>query len=97
MCTSFKGAWVIRPVSKWVKATNLLAKHNKSDWHKAAVEKQKLSLLTEKHGSIVEQIISVDEEEKQHNRTFLKKVVQPDTSVVYLSQLHLSICPLFCC
>ena len=64
VCTSFgkvpveaKCAWVTRPVSNWVKATALLAKHNKSDWHKAAVEKQKFSLLIEKRGGIVKQII----------------------------------------
>ena len=58
-----KGAWVTRPVNNWVKATTLLAKHDKSDWHKAAMEKQSLSLLTQKHGSVVEQIMSVSEEE----------------------------------
>ncbi len=63
ICTSFgkgpvqaKGAWVTRPVCNWVKATSLLAKHDKSEWHKAALEKQKLSLLTEKHGNVAQQI-----------------------------------------
>ncbi|XP_068715285.1 uncharacterized protein [Montipora foliosa] len=28
-----KGAWVKRPVSNWVKATTLLANHQKSEWH----------------------------------------------------------------
>ena len=37
-------AWVTRPASNWVKATSLLLKHEKSDWHLAAVEKQALSL-----------------------------------------------------
>ena len=63
-----KGAWVTRPVCNWVKATSLLAKHCKSDWHKAALEKQKLSLLTRKHGSVVEQIISATEENKRQPR-----------------------------
>ena len=43
------------------KVTSLLAKH---DWHKATLEKQKLSLLTGKHGGVVEQIISASEEDK---------------------------------
>ena len=43
-----KGAWITRPVSNWVKATTLLANHDKSDWHKAAMEKRSLSLLTHK-------------------------------------------------
>ena len=93
VCTSFgkvpvqaEGAWVTR---NWVKATTLLAKHNKSDWHKAAVENQKLSysLLHEKRGGIVEQIISVSEEEKQHNRTFLKKLVR---SLYFLVKQHIA-------
>ena len=69
-----------------MKATTLLAKHNKSDWHKASVENQKLSLLHEKRGSIVEQIISVSEEEKQRNRTFLKKLVH---SLYFLVKQHI--------
>ena len=93
VCTSFgkvpveaKGAWVTRPVSNCVKATTLLAKYNKSDWHRAAVKKQKHSLLTEKCGGIVEQIISVSEEEKQCNRTFLKKLVR---SLYFLVKQHI--------
>ena len=54
VCTSFgkvpvqaKGAWVTRPVCNWVKATSLLAKHGKSDWHKAALEKGLITLQIE--------------------------------------------------
>ena len=42
----------------------------------------KLSLLAEKHGGVVEQIISFSEEEKQQNRTFLKKLVHSLSFVV---------------
>ena len=42
-----KGAWVTRPVSNWVKATSLLAKHDKSEWHKAAIEKRSMSVNSE--------------------------------------------------
>ena len=93
VCTSFskvpvqaKGAWVTRPVCNWVKATSLLAKHGKSDWHKAALEKQKLSLLTGKHGGVVEQIISASEEDKQHNRDFIKKLIR---SLYFLVKQHI--------
>ena len=92
VCTSFgkvpvqaEGAWVMQPVSNWMKATTLVAKH-KSDWHKAAVENQKLSLLHEKCGGIFEQIISVSKEEKQRNRTFLKMLVY---SLYFLVKQHI--------
>lgn len=49
-----RGAWVTRPVSNWVKATSLLLKHDKSEWHIAAKEKRALSLSTSEHGSVVE-------------------------------------------
>lgn len=81
-----KGAWVTRPVNNWVKATTLLAKHDKSDWHKAAMEKQSLSLLTQKHGSVVEQIMSVSEEEKRQNRELIKKLVR---SLYFLVKHHI--------
>ena len=32
------GAWTSRPVNNWVKATELLKKHEQSDWHLASVE-----------------------------------------------------------
>ena len=31
-----RGAWVERPVTNWVKATELLNKHERSEWHKVA-------------------------------------------------------------
>ena len=34
-----RGAWVQHPVANWVKATELLNKHEKSEWHKVAFEK----------------------------------------------------------
>lgn len=55
-------------------------------WHKAAIEKQKHFLLTEKHGGVVKQIISVSEEGKQHNRTCLKKLVY---SLYFLVKQHI--------
>ncbi len=75
-CTKAKGAWVTRPVCNWVKAISLSAKHDKSEWHKAALEKQKLSLLTEKHGNVAQQITSVTEEDSRHNRDVIKKLIR---------------------
>ena len=82
VCTSFGkvpvqalGAWETQSVCDWVKATSLLAKHGQSDWHKAGLEKQKLSMLTGKHGGVVEQIISASEEDKRHNQDFIKKLI----------------------
>ena len=34
------GAWVTRTVNNWIKATTLLSKHEKSEWHLASVEKK---------------------------------------------------------
>ena len=44
-----------RPVCNWVKATSLLQKHEKLDWHLAVVEKQALSLAVMDHGTAAEQ------------------------------------------
>ena len=55
-----------RPVCNWVKAMSLLAKHEKSEWH-LAEEKRALSQLIEKHGAVVEQIVSVGEEERRQH------------------------------
>ena len=62
VCTSF-GRVPAQAKGAWVTATSLLAKHSISDWHKAALEKQKLPLLTEKQGSVVKLIISASEED----------------------------------
>ena len=39
-----RGALFTRPVKNWVKATKLLAKHEKGEWHLAAIEAQALSV-----------------------------------------------------
>jgi len=81
-----KGAWVTRPVSNWVKGTALLAKHDKSDWHKAAMEKQSLSLVTCKSGDVVEQLLSASAEQKRQNRDLMKKLVR---SLYFLVKHHI--------
>ena len=48
-----RGAWVQRPVNNWVKATELLNRHEKSEWHKVAFEKHILAESAAKHGNIL--------------------------------------------
>ena len=80
------GAWVTRPVHNWVKATALLAKHDQSDWHKEATKKQALSLTTQKHGDVMDQIKSASEEQRQQNRLLIKKLVR---SLYFLVKHHI--------
>ena len=54
---SARGAWVSKPISNWVKATELLRQHEKSEWHLAAVEVQALASSTQTLGDIIERII----------------------------------------
>ena len=81
-----RGAWITRGINNWVKATTLLAKHEKSDWHKAAVEKMALSQSAEEHGSVVELITAATEEEKKENREFIKKLIR---SLYFLVKHHI--------
>ena len=89
-----KGAWVTRPVCNWVKATSLLAKLEKSEWHLAAVEKKALSQLIEKHGGVVEQIVSVGEEERRQNMELMMKLVH---SLYFLVKQHVPHTTMFEC
>ncbi len=45
-------------------ATALLTKHEKSDWHLAAVEKRAMSQSTKEYGDVVELIVAASEEKK---------------------------------
>ena len=49
-----RGAWVTRPVKNWAKASELLGKHEKSEWHLASIETQALSELAEQHGDVMD-------------------------------------------
>lgn len=70
-----RGAWVTRPVDNWVKATTLLNNHEKSEWHLAAVEKRGLNQSAQKHGDVVDIIVTASEEEKKQNRELMKKLI----------------------
>ena len=80
------GAWVTRPVNNWAKATTLLANHEKSEWHLAAIEKRALSQSAEKHGDVIELIVSASEEEKKENREMMKKLIR---SLYFLVKHHI--------
>ena len=71
-----RGAWVSRPISNWVKATELLDKHQKSEWHKASVEAQVLADSARVHGSVVEQMVIASNEEKRKNREVMKQLIR---------------------
>ena len=71
-----RGAWVQRPISNWVKATELLSKHANSDWHKTAVEKSVLADAAEQQGDIMQQIERISEDEKRRNLIVVKKLVR---------------------
>ena len=77
-----KGAWVTRPVKNWVKATALLVKHEKSDWHRAAVEKQAMA----QHGDVADLIIAATDQERRENRDLMKKIVR---SLYFLIKHHI--------
>ena len=71
------GAWVTRPIYNWVKATELLTKHEKSDWHRASVEASALAEMTKRRGDIIEQMRTASEEDKRKNCEMLKKLIRP--------------------
>ena len=48
---SARGAWTSKPVKNWVKATELLRQHEKSEWHLASVEVQAMSSLASTSGN----------------------------------------------
>ena len=64
----------VRGMGDWVKATSLLLKHEKSDWHVVAMEKKALSLSTSEHGNVVEQIVTASAEERKQNRELMKLI-----------------------
>lgn len=74
--TQAHGAWVTRPICNWVKATELLAKHEKSDWHRASVEASAMAEMAKKQGDIIEQMRSASEEEKRKNRALIMKLIR---------------------
>ena len=70
------GAWVQRPVNNWVKVTELLNRHEKSEWHKVAFEKHILAESAAKHGNILQRIARASEEDKRRNVELIKKLIR---------------------
>lgn len=81
-----RGAWVTRPVDNWVKAVTLLKKHQQSEWHLLAVEKNTLFQSSQEHGDVVDLMISASEEEKRENRELLMKLIR---SLYFLVKHHI--------
>ncbi len=83
-----KWPWMIYNANKsgmlctvWPKATDLLKKHNNSEWHMAALETQLMADLAQQSGDVVDMIVAVSEEEKTRNRKLLKALIR---SLYYL-------------
>ena len=88
--TQANGAWVTRPIYNWVKATELLAKHERSDWHRASVEASALAEMAKNRGDIIEQMRSANEEEKCKNREMLKKLIRSLYFLSYTTYYNIS-------
>ena len=71
-----RGAWTSRPVHNWVKATELLKKHEQSDWHLASVEAQALAESAKRKGDIVERMLAATEAERRKNRELIKMLTR---------------------
>ncbi len=50
---SARGAWVTKPISNWIKATELLKQHEMSEWHLASVEVQAMASLASTSGGTI--------------------------------------------
>ena len=69
------GAWMSRPINNWVKATELLNKHSKSEWHLAIVEAQVLADSSKKSGD-VERIAAASEMDQKRKCELVKKLTR---------------------
>ncbi len=99
---SARGAWVTKPISNWVKATELLKQHEMSEWHLASVEVQVMaSLASTSGGTIADRLIAIGEEERKNNRDvvtsflrsfyFLFKNSVPHTTTMFQDVIQLQI------
>ena len=70
------GTHVTHSINNWVKATKLLNKHKKSEWHLASVEAQVLAESAREAGDVVERMIVASEEERKRNRELMKKLTR---------------------
>jgi len=74
-------------IKNWIKATELLKQHDKSDWHLASVERQLMSsLASTSGGGICEIMLSIGEKEKEKNRILVKILLR---SLYFLIKNHI--------
>ena len=78
---SASGGWVSKPISNWVKATELLRQHEKSEWHLTAVEVQALASCAQTSGNIIERMSAISDEVRKKNRNLIKILLR---SLYYL-------------
>jgi len=71
-----RGAWTSRPVNNWVKATELLKKHEQSDWHLASVEAIALAESAGRKGDVVERTLAASEAERRRNQELIKQLTR---------------------
>ena len=71
-----RGAWTSRPVNNWVKATELLKKHEQSDWHLASVEAIALAESAGRKGEVIERMLAASEAERRRNRELIKQLTR---------------------
>ena len=81
-----RGAWTIRPVKNWVKATELFKKHEQSDWHSASVQAQALAESAKRKGDVVQRMLAATEAEWRKNRELIKKLT---SSLYFLVKHHM--------
>ena len=79
------GAWVTRAINNWQKATDLLKKHENSEWHIAALETQIMTELAKQSGDVMDMLVAASEEKKRRNRDLLKALIR---SVYFLVKHH---------
>ena len=70
------GVSVSHPINNWVKATELLAKHDKAEWQLASVEAQALTEKAKKSGDVVERMLATAKIKRKSNRELRKKLVR---------------------
>ena len=67
-----RGAWVSCPVNNWVKATELLSKRDKSEWH---LEASVLAESAKKTGDVVERMLVATKIDRKRNPALMKKLI----------------------
>lgn len=85
---SARGAWVTKQVRNWVNATELLRQRGSSDWHRASLQAQamSISLAGSSRGDVVERLATTSEKERKKNREIVKMLLR---SLYFLVKNHI--------